>query len=234
MIKVFAFIVKRADLTDEQFHAHWREPHGRLTKKVPQIRRYLQNHGIGATVTLPGFSTTPYRGIATIWVESLKDLGDIFDDPGFQEVHEDELNLLDRDQLAWLITNESVILPGDDADDIEARATKAMLFVRRLSKSSDEEFQSVMMAVAESNRSHKALRRVTCALPVPEAYEGEDEAMFDGVLELSFPDHEMFETAWPDLKNKTMSELGKVADFSASRGFLAREERVIWAPFSRT
>jgi len=33
MIKVFAFIVKRADLTDEKFHAHWREPHGRLISR---------------------------------------------------------------------------------------------------------------------------------------------------------------------------------------------------------
>src|SRR5450631_3008658 len=48
-VKVYAVIVNKHGLTDEEFHAHWREPHVRLTKKVSQIKRYLQNHAPGPT-----------------------------------------------------------------------------------------------------------------------------------------------------------------------------------------
>ena len=48
MIKIFVMINKQPHMTDEQFHAHWRHPHGTLTCRVPQIRAYVQDHGISS------------------------------------------------------------------------------------------------------------------------------------------------------------------------------------------
>ena len=58
MIKVSAFLPKRADLTDEQFHAHWRHPHGDLAVRTQRIRRYVQLHGIARR---SGFRRVPRR-----------------------------------------------------------------------------------------------------------------------------------------------------------------------------
>lgn len=227
-VKVFAFIAKRADLSDEQFHAHWREPHGRLAKKVPQIRRYHQNHGIGAVPTVPGLAPTPYLGIATIWVADLVKLGAIYGDPGYVEIHEDELNLLDRNQLIWLVTREWVIAPGPRADDLDFTPTKAQLLLKRRADVPVADFEAAIGRIASGGRRKTAAIAATYALAFADAYPSVDRPPFDAVIELSYQDSARFEKAWRRSGSALLERLAKVADLDASRGFLAREERVIW------
>jgi hypothetical protein len=66
MIKTYAFIVKKAGLSDEQFHAHWRDPHGVMTARIPYFVRYLQNHGVGEECRLAPFPPVPFRGVPVI------------------------------------------------------------------------------------------------------------------------------------------------------------------------
>lgn len=227
-VKVFAFIAKRADLTDEQFHAHWREPHGRLAKQVPQIRRYHQNHGIGAVPTLAGLAPTPYLGIATIWVADLVKLGAIYGDPGYVEVHADELNLLDRSQLIWLVTREWVIAPGPRADDPAFAPSKAQLLLKRRGDVPVADFEAAIARIAQQGRSRTSAIAATYSLALADAYAGTDRPPFDAVIELSFEDPVRLEKAWRRAGPAMLQRLAKVADIDASRGFLAREERVIW------
>jgi hypothetical protein len=42
MIKVFVAIPKRTDISEAAFHAHWREPHGRLALHIKPMRRYYR------------------------------------------------------------------------------------------------------------------------------------------------------------------------------------------------
>jgi uncharacterized protein (TIGR02118 family) len=232
-VKVYAFIVKKHGLTDEQFHAHWREPHGRLTKKVPQIKRYLQNHGIGSVPTVPGLAPTPYLGIPTIWVENVGKLEEINRDPGFVEVHEDELNLLERDQLAWLITRETVIADGPAQDDISSIPTKVMLLLKQKHGISEGQFRSQIASTATTADRLRGSGRVTYALPAAEAYTTESRPPFDGVIEISFANDRACSKAWERHGQEILTALASAADIGASRGFLAHEERVIWPPFPR-
>ena len=227
-VKVFAFIAKRADLTDEQFHAHWREPHGRLAKQVPQIRRYHQNHGIGAVPALPGLAPTPYLGIATIWVADLVKLGAIYGDPGYVEIHADELNLLDRNQLVWLVTREWVVAPGPRADDPGFMPIKAQLLLKRRADVPLAEFEAAIGRVAGGARRQTAAIGVSYALALAEAYPGADRPPFDAVIELSYQDAARFGKAWRRAGPMLLERLSRVAELEASRGFFAREERVIW------
>ncbi len=227
-VKVFAFIAKRADLSDEQFHAHWRRPHGELARKVPQIRRYHQNHGIGAVPTVPGLATTPYLGIATIWVRDLPTLGKIYGDPGYVEVHEDELNLLDRGQLIWLVTREWVIAPGPRADDLAFAPTKAQLLLKRRANVPLAQFEATVARIANDGHRRTAAIATTYSLALADAYPAADRPPFDAVIEWSYADAARFEKAWRRSGSALLRRLGAVADIEGSRGFLAREERVIW------
>jgi len=94
-------MVKREGLTDEQFHAHWREPHGRLAMQVRDIRRYVQDHTFGAAPDVAGWPATRYDGLPAVWFDSLADARALHTNPDFQESHADEMNLVDRDRLAW-------------------------------------------------------------------------------------------------------------------------------------
>jgi hypothetical protein len=37
---MYGFPKHRADLTEEQFHDHWRHPHATLVKRIPTIQAY--------------------------------------------------------------------------------------------------------------------------------------------------------------------------------------------------
>ena len=51
MIKLIATIYKKPGLSDEEFYKYWKEKHGPLVSKiVPGLRRYVQNH----LIKIPG------------------------------------------------------------------------------------------------------------------------------------------------------------------------------------
>jgi uncharacterized protein (TIGR02118 family) len=228
-VKVYAFIVKKRGLSDEEFHAHWREPHGRLTLKVPQIRRYVQNHGIGAVPTVPGLESTPYLGIATIWVDSPAELAQIYDDPGFVEVHEDELNLLEREQLRWFVSRETVVKPGPAERDKSARATKAILILERPEAESLPDFSQAVRAFAGQCRVlvPEAIA-IKCSTVAPDGYAAGDDPFCDAIVELMFASPQQFRQSWSRHSERVLQAAAEFADLHASRGFLGTEERVLW------
>lgn len=227
--KVYAFITKRPDLTDEQFGAHWRDPHARLALKSSLIRGYVQNHAVDAV--LPGFSRMPRSGIAAIWVDGVDSLAKVTTDPAYAEVHADELNLLDRASLQFLITQEHTIVGGPSAEDPLAVPTKAMLFLRRSEGVAADRMTAVVRRVARAGRAMNHGHRITCAFPAPGAYGENDAPAYDAVIEFYFPTRAAFEEAWRRSGPTLLRRLESAADLSRSDGFLATEERKRWPPF---
>ena len=71
MIKVFALLPKTPDLSDDEFHRHWREVHAPLVLKNSTIKRYIQSHRLPQP--FPGFPTDmPYAGVAELWFAEYK------------------------------------------------------------------------------------------------------------------------------------------------------------------
>jgi NAD binding domain of 6-phosphogluconate dehydrogenase/EthD domain len=66
MIKLSILMVRRSDLTYEQYIEHWRDVHGPLFAAQPAskqyVRKYIKNHVTGDT--LPGTTATKFDGIA--------------------------------------------------------------------------------------------------------------------------------------------------------------------------
>lgn len=228
--KVYAFITKRPDLTDEQFSAHWRDPHARLALKSSLIRGYVQNHAAGAA--LSGLPLMSRSGIAAIWVDDVDSLAKVTADPAYAEVHEDELNLLDRSSLKFLITQEQTLVRGPSADDPLAVPTKAMLFLRRGEGVDIDRMTAVVRRAAHAGRAMNDGHRITYAFPVPGAYGEADTPAYDAVIEFYFPDRAAFEAAWRQSGSALLRRLESVADLSRSDGFLALEERKRWPPFA--
>ncbi|HEX2794608.1 MAG TPA: EthD family reductase [Croceicoccus sp.] len=220
-VKVYAFIIKKPGLTDEQFHAHWRDPHGTLTATLPYFKRYIQNHGIGSVPTLPGLAPTPYLGIPTVWVDQLSDLEAAVADPRYAPLDRDVDELYIREKAAWLFTREysRCASPGAKA----FAPIKAQVFIKR--KPGTADFEQNMALFAKTLGSLPGVVGLTAALPL----QGAGEPLFDGVVEVSFEDQADFEAAWTaDGPDDALAILDTFGDGAASRGFLAREERVIW------
>ena len=66
MIHIHYFITRKASMNDAEFHRYWRETHGPIAAKIPQLHRYVQSHRI------PAFgSNSPYDGEAEVLVDGL-------------------------------------------------------------------------------------------------------------------------------------------------------------------
>ncbi len=88
MLKLDILIVRRADMTHQQFLEYWRDRHGAffasqpIVKKV--VRRYVQTRTIADTPA--GLSVAPYDGIAQIWFDNVEGFLEYLQSPNYQEI----------------------------------------------------------------------------------------------------------------------------------------------------
>ncbi|HKD68354.1 MAG TPA: EthD family reductase [Candidatus Binataceae bacterium] len=103
-VHLVALLVRKAGMSVEDFQRYWREHHGPLAAKVPQLRRYVQNH---AVPELYGGRNAPLcDGVAEAWFDSLEDLQRSTETPEVKAVRADELNFMDVNQLVFILTED--------------------------------------------------------------------------------------------------------------------------------
>ena len=70
MIKRIAVLTRRPELSREEFARHWREMHGELSRRVPNMLRYVQNL-VTEEVPHPHLpaGVSNIDGFAEIWFE---------------------------------------------------------------------------------------------------------------------------------------------------------------------
>ena len=108
MVKIFYLIPKRPDLSDEQFHRHWREVHAPLALRLPGLRRYVQCHVLPETYA---GSTPTYDGVAELWWPDLASLEKAALSPEFRvEQLNDARQFVDVDHLEGFAAEENRVI----------------------------------------------------------------------------------------------------------------------------
>ena len=86
MIKLSILMVRRSDLTYEQFIQHWGEVHGPLvaaqSESKQYVRRYIQDHR--TSDALPGTTASNFDGIAEIWFDDISGAKAFFESDGYR------------------------------------------------------------------------------------------------------------------------------------------------------
>src|SRR3546814_12795306 len=101
-IKILATIPRRKDISEQQFHDHWRHPHGTLSKKIACLRGYVPSHRIVSPL-LPDTQLTS-DGITELWYDSLDDALNMGKDPAPSKSHiPDEPLVVDMDGLKFTL-----------------------------------------------------------------------------------------------------------------------------------
>lgn len=218
MIKIYAFLVKLEQLSDEEFHAHWRDPHGTLTKRIPQFKRYEQNHGIGPVPSLPGLNKTQYLGIPAVWVDTAEDLGAAQSHPDYVPLDADGDLLYDKSQIDWLLAHEQVILPQNRLPG--DACARAMLFLKARSQRIENE--NCVTAIAALRAHLPQLIGASFSLPLHEF----GPSPYDAVMELDFANQSKLLSSWSETWDTLKPQLD-FADLEASKGFRAQAERLI-------
>jgi uncharacterized protein (TIGR02118 family) len=69
MIKLVYCITNKAGLTDEEFFSYWKNIHGPIGARIPQLRKLVQSHHLA----IPGDKYQPdYDGMAEPWFDDMK------------------------------------------------------------------------------------------------------------------------------------------------------------------
>ena len=104
MVKVFALMPRRPELSPEEFRRHWREVHAPLVRRIRSVRRYVQSSPL---------EPAPFDGVAEIWLDDLAAVGALERDPDYLEgAWLDEPRLMDMSRHALLVTRERVVADG--------------------------------------------------------------------------------------------------------------------------
>lgn len=190
-VKLFAAIPRRKDLAPQQFHDHWRHPHGTMALSISTIRKYVQSHQIHCS--LLDDRQTRYEGIAEVWMDNVADAAALGEEPTYvRDLVPDELAFIELAELRFLITEEDVIVSGPDRraslsrgdacwyDDDRAVNIK---LIQLMDAEGGKEWRSEHEA--ELGRAVAAIRHVCCS-PVAAAYRA-SAAPFVGVRELWWP-----------------------------------------------
>lgn len=226
MIKVFALLPKRPDLTREQFHEHWSTTHREHALRIKRLRRYVQAHRLEHE--LAGLPPAPYEGVPEVWYDSLESaVGQDFDPDYTDYAQQDEPNFVDMSGIAWVMTADRLLrdeLPLAQDTDV----AKLLVFVKRASGSTPDAFaERWPVAAAAALAALPEVRRAAMATTLPDTY-GEAEPAYDGVLELWWPDLAALDASWQAGGAALLRELGAVAELSTCAGIVATELRVIW------
>ncbi len=103
-VHLIALITRRDGMSVEEFQQYWRERHGPLAARVPQLRRYVQNHPMPE---LYGSRSAPLcDGVAEAWFDSLDDVRRSVETPEVRAVRADEPNFMDLSKLVFILTED--------------------------------------------------------------------------------------------------------------------------------
>jgi uncharacterized protein (TIGR02118 family) len=107
VIKLVYCVNKKQGLTDEEFFQYWLNVHAPMGARISGLRKLVQSHRI----TVPGDQYQPdYDGVAELWFDDVESMLSARSSDEWKESTADEANFVDHTKVAYLVTEEHVIL----------------------------------------------------------------------------------------------------------------------------
>jgi uncharacterized protein (TIGR02118 family) len=96
----------RRDVAKDEALEYWRSHHAELVRKVPGLRRYVQDH----CVESPEGGGVPYTGLGEVWFDSFEAAQAAAETPQWSAVIADAKTFMDFDRVlaAWAEEHEII------------------------------------------------------------------------------------------------------------------------------
>ncbi len=107
MAKGIGFLKRKPGTPVEAFQKHWREVHGPLGARVPQLRRYEQCHTRLAAYA--GGREPTWDGVALVWFDDDQAMREAVLTPEYARMKADDGNLVGPGPIPFIVTTEHVI-----------------------------------------------------------------------------------------------------------------------------
>ena len=89
LIVSLSLMQRRKDISDDEFRAHWLDPHGVMTAELPNTRRYVQGHVIDSPATNDLARRLGLLGFAVLSYDSVEDRQAAYTSPRIRECDKD-------------------------------------------------------------------------------------------------------------------------------------------------
>jgi len=106
VIKLVYCITKKPGLTDQEFFHYWLDIHGPIGARIPGLRKLVQSHRLTARDN----HRPDYDGVAELWFDDMQSLLSARQSPEWKISTQDETNFIDHTKVAYLITEEHIVL----------------------------------------------------------------------------------------------------------------------------
>lgn len=101
MRKLVNLLVRRAELSHDEFREYWLDEHAPLAEELPGVRKY--------TTSIPDDpSKSPYDGIAELYLEEGASVSDIFSSEAGSRLQADAETFLDQTAGEILVVDETI------------------------------------------------------------------------------------------------------------------------------
>lgn len=134
MLKAVTLIKRKTPLTVGEFQDYWLQRHVAVIRRLPGIRRYVQNHPLPENYRQ---GEPPFDGIAELWGDGSHTFRELAADNAYAAVQADEAAFIDRGTLGLLLTSEATLHPGP----MPAAGVKLIELFRRRPGMTVSEFQ---------------------------------------------------------------------------------------------
>ncbi len=96
--KHVGLLVKRSDLTFEEFLNHWKNVHSEIAKKTPGLLAYTIN-----PIDRREYPDSPIDGFSELWFESIESAKNAFAGEAGKEAFDDVPNFCDRVAATYIV-----------------------------------------------------------------------------------------------------------------------------------
>jgi uncharacterized protein (TIGR02118 family) len=220
MLHIYYFIRRKASLSETEFARYWREVHGPLVAKVPQLKAYVQCRRLD----FPGLEPS-HDGVAELWVRDEAALAELRRSPEFARVETDAANFIQPHSGQLLVTVDDVLLDGPQAEG----AIKALFIFKR------PRGMSLKAMRAHWRDVHgpivlrlKNARRYVESPTVDRAYDFA-EPLYDGAGELWFDSVKALKETLgsPEFVNEVIPDRSNFVDSSSLVIMVGRDHHVV-------
>ena len=113
MLKLDILIVRRSDMTHEQFLEYWRDRHAAFFASQPivkkTVRRYVQSRTVPDTPA--GTFVAAFDGVAQLWFDDIDGFLEYLQSPNYKDVIRlDEEKFTDPRKVQLLFSEETTII----------------------------------------------------------------------------------------------------------------------------
>jgi uncharacterized protein (TIGR02118 family) len=112
MIKLFAFLKRKRELSREDFFRYWRDVHAPLLIEDEEFMRHARRYVLNLAVSgegVPVMTFSDFDGVAEVWFDSLDELLAAVRSPGYEETSASSTGrFVDRGSAIRLAAEESV------------------------------------------------------------------------------------------------------------------------------